>query len=113
MRAHKDPLRSGPRAFLRIPARLDFDDEGRALDALLVDVSVTGARLRVKLLGENIESYRGRYARVVFALVPGLPQLSLKVEVMRASPSVLALRFDGLDNRARVILRRLVALHRN
>lgn len=109
----QDPLRGGPRAFLRIPLRVDFDDEGRALDALLVDVSTTGARLQVRLLGENVESYRGRYARVVFALVPGLPLLSLKVEVMRATPSVLALRFDGLNNQARIILRRLVALHRN
>jgi hypothetical protein len=100
-----DPFRDRPRMLVRRPGA--WIPAGAAAQTTeIVDLSLTGARIRVT---ESAKA--GREGELVLALIPELPPLRLKGRVVWESQGLQGIEFLPLEGRTMKVLRSLVEFH--
>jgi c-di-GMP-binding flagellar brake protein YcgR len=117
MNNNEDPTRGreSPRSLQERPATLC--DLGRQVyhPALLVDLSLTGARLR---LARSVEFQTGTSVLLYWTPVSGVPPLELQAQIQRRQSSSeefedLGLKFENLSERLQKILSQFVVATRS
>ena len=111
--SRNENLRINPRALITRPVALELSPD-LLEHAAMVDVSVTGAKLRISK--KNMRLFKERkFVSLYWTVVPGTHELKLKAQIkwLNKKNSSIGIEWVGIPLFSRKIISRLVYFHRS